>query len=80
MQLGAETILQSNPDLILLGDVYAGVDAVSVAARPGWDALDAVRNGKVIPFNDDLMSRPTARLVDGLEALAALFHPEIMVK
>ena len=80
VQLGAETILQRNPDLILLGDVYAGVDAVSVAARPGWDALDAVRNGKVIPFNDDLMSRPTARLVEGLEALAELFHPNLMIE
>jgi iron complex transport system substrate-binding protein len=80
VQLGAETILQRNPDLILLGDVYAGVDTASVAARPGWDALAAVRNGKVIPFNDDLMSRPTARLVDGLEALVSLLHPELAIK
>jgi cobalamin transport system substrate-binding protein len=77
VQISSEEILRSNPDLILLGDVYYGVNPETVAARPGWDVLDAVRNGKVIPFNDDLMSRPTARLIDGLEALAALLHPEI---
>ncbi len=77
VQISAEEILRSNPDLILLGDVYAGVNPETVAARPGWGVLDAVKNGKVIPFNDDLMSRPTARLIDGLEALAALLHPEI---
>jgi iron complex transport system substrate-binding protein len=77
VQVASEEILQRNPDLILLGDVYAGVNPESVAARPGWSTLDAVKNGKVLPFNDDLMSRPTARLVDGLEALAALIHPEL---
>ena len=75
VQISAEEILQRNPDLILLGDVYLGVNPETVAARPGWGVLDAVKNGKVIPFNDDLMSRPTARLIDGLEALAALTSP-----
>jgi iron complex transport system substrate-binding protein len=77
VQISAEEILSANPDLILLGDVYAGVNPENVATRPGWDILAAVKNDRVIPFNDDLMSRPTARLIDGLEALAALLHPEI---
>jgi iron complex transport system substrate-binding protein len=77
VQISGEEILRSDPDLILLGDVYTGVNPETVAARPGWAELDAVRAGKVIPFNDDLMSRPTARMVDGLEALVALLHPEV---
>jgi iron complex transport system substrate-binding protein len=47
-----------------------------VATRQGWYALSAVRDGKVVPFDDDLVSRPGPRLVDGLEALAKLIHPE----
>lgn len=77
VQISSEEILRSNPNLILLGDVYTGVNPETVVARPGWDALDAVKSGKVIPFNDDLMSRPTSRLVAGLEALVALLHPEV---
>ena len=77
VQVSSEEILRINPDLILLGDIYAGVTPETAAARPGWDVLNAVKSGKVVPFNDDLVSRPTARLVTGLEALAVLLHPEV---
>ncbi len=36
-----------------------------VAARGGWDALTAVQEGKVYPFDDNLVSRPGPRMVDG---------------
>lgn len=76
-QFSAEELLVQNPQVILLGDAAYGVTVESVSARPGWDALDAVVNGRVYPFNDDLASRPGPRLVDGLEELAKLLHPEV---
>jgi iron complex transport system substrate-binding protein len=48
-----------------------------VAERPGWDVITAVSEGFVYPFNDDLASRPGPRLVDGLEEMARLIHPEL---
>ena len=39
--------------------------------------LAAVQNGQVFPFDDNLVSRPGPRLVDGLEALAKLLHPGV---
>ena len=75
-QLGLEQLVVSNPAIILLGDSAYGVTAESVAARPGWDALAAVQEGRIYPFDDNLMSRPGPRLVDGLEQLAKLLHPE----
>ena len=48
-----------------------------IKARPGWDTLTAVKDGKVVPFNDDLASRPGPRLLDGLEALVKAIHPEL---
>ncbi len=77
-QLSIEELLTQNPDIILLGDaMWAGITAEDVAARPGWDALAAVQNAAVYPFDDNLVSRPGPRLVDGLEALAQLLHPEV---
>ena len=38
--------------------------------------LQAVKEGKVFPFDDNLVSRPGPRLVDGLEAMARLLHPQ----
>jgi iron complex transport system substrate-binding protein len=36
-----------------------------------------VKAGQVYPFDDNLASRPGPRLVDGLEALAGILHPEL---
>lgn len=74
-QLSIEEILRQDPDLILLGDAAFGVTPESVAARAGWDALSAVQNGRVYPFDDNLASRPGPRLIEGLEAMARLLHP-----
>lgn len=77
-QISIEELITRNPDLILLGDaVWGGVTAESVAARAGWGSLDAVANNRCLPFDDNLVSRPGPRLVDGLEQLARLLHPEL---
>jgi iron complex transport system substrate-binding protein len=78
VQVSLETIIENDPDIILLGDAtWGGVTPEMVAARGGWDALTAVQNGNVFPFDDNLVSRPGPRLVDGLEALAKLLHPDL---
>ena len=79
-QISLESLLVKDPDLIILGDSNYGVDASQVAARQGWASLSAVKDGSVVPFNDDLVSRPGPRLVDGLETLAQLIHPEAFEK
>jgi iron complex transport system substrate-binding protein len=76
-QISLEELLVQDPDLIILGDSNYGVTIESVAARAGWADLSAVKEGRVYPFNDDLVSRPGPRLVDGLEELAKLLHPEL---
>ena len=76
-QLSLEQVVAADPDFIILGDSAYGTTPESVAARPGWDGLSAVKNHQVVPFDDNLVSRPGPRLVDGLEALAKLLHPEL---
>ncbi len=76
-QISIEELLVQDPDIILLGDSIWGLTPEQVAARPGWDGLNAVSQGRVLPFNDDLVSRPGPRLVDGLEELVRLIHPEL---
>ena len=76
-QISLEELLIQDPDIIILGDSNYGVTVESVAARAGWAELSAVKEGRVYPFNDDLVSRPGPRLVDGLVELAKLIHPEL---
>ena len=74
-QLSLEQVVAADPMFIVLGDSAFGVTAEAVAARPGWENLSAVKSGQVLPFDDNLLSRPGPRLVDGLEALAKLLRP-----
>jgi iron complex transport system substrate-binding protein len=76
-QMSLEQIVAADPEYIILGDSMWGVTSEMVASRPGWENLSAVKNEKVVPFDDDLVSRPGPRLVDGLEELAKLLHPEL---
>lgn len=75
-QISAEEIFRQDPDLIILGDTAFGATVASVADRPGWSNLTAVKNGKVFAVDSNLVLRPGPRLIDGLEALAPLVHPE----
>lgn len=76
-QLSLEQIVADNPSIIILGDSMWGVTPESVAARPGWESVAAVQNAQIFAFDDNLVSRPGPRLVDGLEQLAKLLHPDV---
>ncbi|HWM03131.1 MAG TPA: ABC transporter substrate-binding protein [Actinophytocola sp.] len=70
-QLSAEHILRSDPDLIFLADVRCcGQSTQTVAARPGWNTIKAVKNGNVVALDDDLASRWGPRVVDLARSVA----------
>ncbi|MGD0174889.1 MAG: cobalamin-binding protein [Anaerolineales bacterium] len=75
--ISAEEILRQDPDIILLGDTGYGVTVESVALRPGWKNLNAVKNNAVYGIDSNLVLRPGPRLADGLEIIARRTHPEI---
>lgn len=75
-QISLEQLVLADPSIIVLGDSAYGETPETVAARPGWSVLTAVKNQQIFAFDDNLVSRPGPRLVDGLEALARLIHPE----
>ena len=82
--IAAEDLVAADPELIVLGTAsydpsMADEDAAlaAVAARAGWGDLAAVRDGRVVPYADDIVTtRPGPRIVDGLEALARAIHPD----
>lgn len=78
VQISIEELIVQDPQIILLGDaLWGGITPEDVAARESWDGLTAVQTGNVFPFDDNLVSRPGPRLVDGLEAMAQFLHPEL---
>jgi iron complex transport system substrate-binding protein len=78
-QLSLEELIRADPDLIILGDALAPMNPQTpelVARRPGWSRLRAVRLGAIAAIDSNAISRPGPRIVEGLELLAKLFHPD----
>lgn len=70
-QLSAEYILSADPDLIVLSDTKCcGQTPQTVAKRPGWKTLTAVKEGNVVPADDDIASRWGPRTVEFVELIA----------
>jgi len=78
-QVGAEAIVERDPEIIILTDADLPFNPQTpemVAARPGWDGITAVQSGAIYAVQASLYSSPGPRLIDGLEALARLLHPD----
>jgi iron complex transport system substrate-binding protein len=70
-QLNAEFIVSSDPEMIFLADTKCcDVTAASVAERPGWSEISAVRNDAVIELDDDVASRWGPRIVELMTVVA----------
>ena len=69
-QLSREYLLKQDPDLIFLADSKCcGQNATTIAKRPGWSDLDAVKNKNVVQLNDDTASRWGPRLPEFVKAI-----------
>lgn len=75
-QVSPESILRSDPDILL----WAGSarDLKALIAEPGWADLRAVRDGRAFAVSRTELLIPGPRTIDGIEHLAALFHPARM--
>ncbi len=73
-----EGIMAGSPDIILFAPMVN--DKEFVAVKKFWQqfaGVPAVKNNKIYPINTDLVSRASPRIVDAIETMALIFHPEI---
>jgi iron complex transport system substrate-binding protein len=71
-----EVLLKDNPD-VYIATTGSMASPGQIARRSGYDGLKAVQDGRVYVIDDDLLVRPGPRLIDGLEQLAQMIHPEV---
>jgi iron complex transport system substrate-binding protein len=78
-----DDVITAAPEVIIVAPCGYSLEGAAeqvqvLAQRPGWDTLPAVRAGRVHPVDANAyFARPGPRLVDGVELLANLFHPEL---
>lgn len=86
-QLSMEAIVAANPQVILVlnaksmgerKNILTTQKALAVLrGKAQWRNLDAVKHGRVVVLDDDSMTIPGPRLIEGLEATARALHPEL---
>lgn len=70
-QLSKEYLLNADPDIVFLADTKCcSQSAASVAKRPGWNTLTAVKNSEVVGLDDDVASRWGPRVVQLVQVAA----------
>ena len=69
-----EDVLRRNPDIVLVSPT----ERATMLASDRWHALPAVRNGRVLAYDTNLVARPSVKLGEAAVSLARLFHPGVL--
>lgn len=74
-----EQLVAADPDVYLAtkGSMSAPSDIVG---RPGYENLSSVAGGRVYMLDDNLVSRPGPRIVEGIRQVAEALHPDVFAK
>ena len=73
-----EQVLGLSPEVFILTSMARTGAFEKVKAKwERWPQLDAVRSGRIHLVDSNLFDRPSPRLVEALEVMARLIHPEL---
>jgi iron complex transport system substrate-binding protein len=73
-QYSFEKLLEENPDYIIIPEGMVGKDEIEADRR--WQSLDAIKQGRVLFIDADILSRPGPRIVEAIEKIAAFIHEQ----
>jgi iron complex transport system substrate-binding protein len=74
--LTPEAVIDAAPEVIVASWCGKKVRPERIAARPGWDRIPAVRDGRIVEIKSPLILQPgPAALTEGLDALVAALGP-----
>src|SRR5699024_10345610 len=77
-EVNEEAVIEMNTDVILTTYGSYVYDPVKeVTDRNVWIDITAVEDEQIFDVNDDLVSRPGLRLVEGAEELAKAIYPDV---
>ncbi len=74
-----EAAIQRNPQaIIVMSSMGAGNQSLDfIKTNAQFQSTDALKNGRVYEVDADIFGRTSPRIVDGLETLSKMLHPEL---
>ena len=77
-RISREEVIKRRPEVIIISSMERGGRFEKARQEwLEWTSIPAVKNNRVYLIDSDLIDRPSPRLVDGLEAMARIIHPEV---
>jgi iron complex transport system substrate-binding protein len=77
-RISLEEIIRRQPEIILISSMERGGRFEKARAEWfQWPSIPAVKSGRVHLIDSDLIDRASPRVVEGLEKMAGLIHPEV---
>jgi iron complex transport system substrate-binding protein len=77
-QMSLEMIVTRDPRVVIFGEgPWVPTTVESYSDRSGWGEIAAVVDGRVYGIDTNWVDRPGPRLVDALEEMAVMIHPEL---
>jgi iron complex transport system substrate-binding protein len=76
-RLGMEEILKRSPEVIIVSSMNPkGNYGKALQEWTRWKTIPAVQQGRIYLVDSDLIDRPSPRIIEGLEEIARILHPE----
>jgi len=73
-----EKILLQAPEVIIVSSMYLEANHEGwIEEWKKWKVVPAVRNNRLHTIDSNIIDRPSPRIVDGLEKIAQMIHPEV---
>ena len=78
-QISLEELIVRDPEVILFGTgPFVPTTVEILSSRSGWGDITAVKEGQVFGVNTDLLDLPGPRLIEGLETVVKILHPDLL--
>ena len=79
--ISSETVVQLDPNVIILPSGSGGMafygSVAQVEARPGWNTISAVQNGRIYIINQDLFAEASPRVGELVQDIADCLYPQL---
>ena len=77
-RISIEEVIRKKPEVMIISSMDRGGEFEKARQEwLKWTSIPAARDGKVYLIDSDLIDRPSPRIIDGIEEMARLIHPEV---
>jgi len=74
-----ETVISKAPEIIIISSMESKKNYLNLIKKwQNWKSIPAVKMNAIYVVDSNLVDRPTLRIVEGLEAIVRIIHPEAL--